>query len=228
MNATVPLLTLLRLSCAGIVLAATLAACSKPPPASSQESASADEDVRKGRANGSSDTGTTVIGKAPVGSTGAAPIVIFEPRHSVPLPEPATVPYLDQLAREFIPSVLFVRTGHRARFLNNDGELHNVNVKHSETLEQAFNVALPPGITYVHTFERPGVYNVSCDAHSGMSAQIIATSSPYAALADSNGNFEIPHVVPGTYAVIVYTGDEQIEKTVEVAGSRTEVSLTRQ
>ena len=68
---------------------------------------------------------------------------------------------------------------------------------------------------------------MSCDAHSGMSAQIIATSTPYVVLADTNGHFEIPHVVPGPYAVTVYAGAEPIEKTIEVIGSRTEIDLTR-
>ena len=137
-------------------------------------------------------------------------------------------PYMDQLSRNFIPSILFVRTGHRAQFLNSDEELHNVNVKNGKTREQAFNVALPPGISYVHTFEDSGVYDVNCDAHPSMTAQIIAASSPYVVLADANGHFEIPHVVPGTYALTVYTGAEPIEKTVEVTGSRTEVDVTRQ
>ena len=224
----VSLLTQRRLGCAGIVLAATLAACSKPAPASSREPASAGEAAIMAPTNASSSTGTTVIGKAPVTDTGTAAIVILEPRHSAPLPEPATTPSMDQLARNFIPSVLVVRTGHRAQFLNSDEELHNINVRNGETREQAFNVALPPGISYVHTFEDSGVYNVSCDAHPGMSAQIIAASSPYVALADPNGHFEIPHVVPGTYAVTVYAGAEPIEKTVEVTGSRTEVDVTRQ
>src|SRR5688500_4987761 len=224
----VSLLTQQRLSCAGILLAATLAACSKPASAPSRESASASEAVSTGPTSASSNTGTTVIGKAPVTDTGAAAIVILEPRHSAPLPEPATTPYMDQLSRTFIPSVLFVRTGHRAQFLNSDEELHNINVKNGKTLEQAFNVALPPGITYAHTFEHSGVYDVRCDAHSGMSAQIIAASSPYIALADSTGHFEIPHVVPGMYAVTVYAGAEAIEKTVEVTGLRTEVNVTLQ
>jgi plastocyanin len=224
----VPLLTQQRLGCAGIVLAATLAACSKPAPASSRDSARAGEAASPAPASGSSNTGTTVIGRAPVTHTGAAAIVILEPRHAAPLPEPATMPYMDQLSRNFIPSVLFVRTGHRARFLNSDEELHNINVKNGKTREQAFNVALPPGISYAHTFEDSGVYDVSCDAHPGMSAQIIAASSPYIALADSNGQFEIPGVVPGMYAVTVYAGAEPIEKTVEVTGSRTEVNVTDQ
>ena len=224
----VPPLTQQRLGCAGIVLAVTFAACSKPAPASSRESASASEAVSTVPRLASSNTGTTVFGTAPVNDTGAAAVVVLEPRHSVPLPEQATMPYMDQLSRTFIPSVLFVRTGHRTQFLNSDEELHNINVKNGKTREQAFNVALPPGITYVHTFEHSGVYDVSCDAHSGMSAQIIAAASPYVTLADSNGHFEIPHVVPGTYAVTVYAGAEAIEKTVEVTGSRTEVDLTRQ
>ena len=154
--------------------------------------------------------------------------MILEPRHSAPLPEPATTPYMDQLARNFIPSVLFVRTGHQAQFLNSDEELHNINVKNGKTREQAFNVALPPGISYVHTFEHSGVYDVSCDAHPGMSAQIIAASSPYIAVADANGHFEIPHIIPGTYALTVYAGAEPIEKVIEVTGLRTEVDVTRQ
>ena len=225
----VPLTIQKRLGCAGIVLALSLAACSKPAPASSsQESASTGEAVSTGPASASSNTGTTVIGRAPVTDTGAAAIVILEPQHSTPLPEPATMPYMDQLSRTFIPSVLFVRTGHRAQFLNNDEELHNINVKNGKTREQAFNVALPPGITYAHTFEHSGVYDVSCDAHPGMSAQIIAATSPYSVLADSDGHFEIPNVVPGKYAVTVYAGAEPIEKAVEVTGLRTEVNVTRQ
>src|SRR5688500_1950454 len=223
----VRLLTRQRCGGAGIVLAATLAACSKSAPETSRESASAAEAVTTSPTSESSNTGTTVVGRAPVTDTGTAAIVILEPLHSAPLPEPVAMPYMDQLSRTFIPSVLVVRTGHRAQFLNSDEELHNINVKDGKTREQAFNVALPPGISYVHTFEHSGVYDVSCDAHSGMSAQIIAASSPYVAFADPNGRFEIPHVVSGTYTITVYAGAEPIEKTVEVTGSRTEVDVTR-
>ena len=169
-----------------------------------------------------------MVGSAPITDSGTPAIVILEPRHSVPLPEPVTTPYMDQLSRTFIPSTLFVRTGHRAEFLNSDEELHNINVKNGKTRDQIFNVALPPGITYLHTFEQSGVYDVSCDAHSGMSAQIIATSTPYVVVADTNGHFEIPHVVPGPYAVTVYAGAEPIERTIEVSGARTEIDVSRQ
>jgi hypothetical protein len=185
------------------------------------------EPASTGHASASHNPEAVVVGRAPITNTGTPAIVILEPRHSVPLPEPVRMPSMDQLSRTFIPSVLFVRAGHRAEFLNSDEELHNINVKNGKTKDQVFNVALPPGITYLHTFEQSGVYDVSCDAHSGMSAQIIATSTPYVVFADTNGHFEIPHVVPGPYAVTVYAGAEPIEKTIEVIGSRTEIDLTR-
>src|SRR5688500_5391095 len=207
----VRLLTRQRCGGAGIVLAATLAACSKSAPETSRESASAAEAVTTSPTSEASNTGTTVVGRAPNTDTGTAAIVILEPRHSAPLPEPATLPSTAQLSRTFLASVLSVRTCHRAQILYSCEELHNTNVENGKTREQAFNVALPPGISYVHKFEHSGVYDVSCDAHSGMSAQIIVASSPYVALADSNGHFAIPHVVSGTYAVIVYAGAEPIE-----------------
>ncbi len=168
-----------------------------------------------------------MVGRAPITNSGTPAIVILEPRHSVPLPEPVTTPYMDQLSRTFIPSLLFVRTGHRAQFLNSDEELHNINVKNGKTRDQVFNVALPPGITYLHTFEHSGMYDVSCDAHPGMSAQIVATSTPYVVLAAANGHFEIPNVVAGPYGVTVYAGAEPIEKAIEVIGPRTEIDVSR-
>jgi hypothetical protein len=103
-----------------------------------------------------------VVGRAPITNTGTPAIVILEPRHSVPLPEPLTTPYMDQLSRTFIPSVLFVRAGHRADFLNSDEELHNINVKNGKTKDQVFNVALPPGIT--HFIDRTAWLTSHCAA----------------------------------------------------------------
>ena len=153
--------------------------------------------------------------------------MILEPRHAAPLPQPATTPYIDKLARNFIPSVLFVRTGQRAQFLNSDEELHNINVKNGKTREPALNVALPPGISYAHTFEHSGVYDVSCDAHPGMSAQIIAASSPY--VAPRRYQWSVRNSARRARHVRRHRvrGDEPIEKIVEVTGSRTEVNVTR-
>ena len=211
--------------CAGIVLTAAIAACSKPAP--SPDSAPTAEAERAGRADASSNGDTLVVGQAPVTNTGTPAIVILEPRHSAPLPEPAMMPYMDQASRNFIPSILFVRTGYPADFRNSDEELHNINVKDGGTHEQIFNVALPPDVNYRHTFARSGVYDVSCDIHGAMTAQIIAAASPYVMPADADGHFEIPNVVRGPYLVTVYAGAAPIERMVEVTGARTELNLTQ-
>jgi hypothetical protein len=166
-------------------------------------------------------TPAVVTGKAPVTTSGIPAIVILEPRHSARLPEPVGVPVMDQVARSFVPPILFVRTDRPTEFRNSDDELHNINVKDGVTFEQAFNVAVPTGEVYIHTFKRTGAYDVTCDIHAGMSAQIVATSTPYVTLADSNGNFAFPNVVPGTYALTVYAGVQTIERTLEVTGQRT-------
>ena len=198
---------------AGIAAAIIFSGCQGSPP----DSASA---------SGSPGSAAAVVaGKAPVTTSGIPAIVILEPRHSVQLPEPGGVPVMDQVARSFVPPVLFVRTDHPTEFRNSDDELHSINVKDGVTFEQAFNVAVPTGERYIHTFKHTGAYDVTCDIHAGMSAQIVATSTPYVTLADSEGNFAFPNVVPGTYALIVYAGVQTIERTLEVAGQRTDVDV---
>jgi len=201
---------------AGIAAAILFSACS--PPGSPPDAPSVSGPPGPAPA--------VVAGKAPVTTSGIPAIVILEPRHALQLPEPGGVPVMDQVARSFVPPVLFVRTDHPTEFRNSDDELHNINVKEGVTFEQAFNVAVPTGERYVHTFTRTGAYDVTCDIHAGMSAQIVATSTPYVTLAGSDGAFAFPDVVPGTYALTVYAGVQTIERTIEVAGPRTEVDAT--
>jgi plastocyanin len=199
-----------------IVTALILAACSKQrstsdpaPPPPSPASAPA-----------------VVTGRVPVITGGTPAVVILEPRDTGQVPPPSNMAVMDQVARSFIPPILFVRTGHAAEFRNSDDELHNINVKDGVTHQQAFNVAVPTGGQYLYTFKATGVYDVSCDIHAGMSAQIVATSTPYATLADPEGRFTFPDVVRGSYALTVYAGVRTIERTIEVAGPRTEVDAT--
>jgi len=199
-----------------IVSALILSACSKQgsttDPASPPPSAGS--------------TPAVVTGRVPVTTSGTPAVVILEPRHTGQVPAPSNMPVMDQVARSFIPPILFVRTGHAAEFRNSDDELHNINVKDGVTHQQAFNVAVPTGGQYLYTFKGTGVYDVSCDIHAGMSAQIVATSTPYATLADPGGRFTFPDVVRGTYALTVYAGVRTIERVIEVSGPRTEVDAT--
>jgi hypothetical protein len=153
-------------------------------------------------------------------------VVVLEPRHSHALPEPAGVPYMDQEARTFIPSVMFVRTGYPAEFRNSDEEMHNVNVKDLEKRTQLFNVAIPVGGKYTHHFDARGIFDVSCDVHPGMSAEIVATTGPYVTFTSAGGHFEFAGVVPGPYTLFVYAGAQRIEQPIEVSAPATVIDVS--
>ena len=151
--------------------------------------------------------------------------MIFEPQPGGEMPAQTDVPFMDQVQQTFTPPVLLVRTGQPTEFRNNDDVLHNVRVREDETRLPAFNVAIPTGEKYLFSFPRDGFYDVGCDFHPVMFAQIVATSSPYAAISDVEGNFSIDAVPHGAYKAIVYAGGKKIERAVEIAAGKTVVDL---
>ena len=132
---------------------------------------------------------------------------------------------MDQVQQTFTPPMLLVRTGQPTEFRNNDDVLHNVRVREDATKLPAFNVAIPTGEKYVFSFPRDGFYDVGCDIHPGMFAQIVSTSSPYATIADAEGAFSIDGIPAGTYKAVVYAGGQKLEKVVEVAAGQTSIDL---
>lgn len=210
-----------RLGFTAIILSFIAAACSNPSTglkAPAESPAPAESTSPESVAH-------AVVGHTPPPKGGSPTIVVLASRAPREFPPQAERPYMDQVSLTFIPSVLFVRTRQPAEFRNSDSELHNVRVREEATKAGTFNVAIPAGEVYLHTFERDGFYDVGCDIHPGMFAQILATSTPYTAVADSDGNFAFPDVAPGSYTITVYAGTKQIERPVEVAGARTEINL---
>jgi plastocyanin len=167
-----------------------------------------------------------VTGKVPTLPGGMSSFVILTPADpGATLPAPASS-VMDQVQREFIPSLLFVRTGQETQFRNSDSEFHNVSVRDTARKTDAFNVGIPPGAVHRHTFEHDGFYDVSCDIHPAMSATIVAASTPYTAMADDTGSFTMYGVEPGSYNATVYAGGRNFQRTVQVTGDRTELDLS--
>lgn len=202
-----------------IALLTLLAACSTPASEPvAPKSADPEADAAKARGE------AIVVGKAPAASGGLASILILEPKDPREFPAPAAPPVMDQISQVFTPGVLFVQTGQPAEFRNSDEILHNIRVRNDETKEAAFNIALPTGGTYAYTFHKEGFYDVGCDIHPAMAAVIIASKSPYTALAEQDGRFVIGKPVPaGTYTLTVFADVRRIDRTVEIAAGRTDL-----
>ena len=117
-----------------------------------------------------------------------------------------------------------VVVGTTVRFLNNDPEPHNVY-----SPEGRYNLGTwPTGETRDHLFEKPGIYTQLCNIHPDMLAYVVVVETPYFAVTDKDGRFEVEGVPPGQYLLWAWhekkDGLEQ-EITVE-AGRDLELALT--
>jgi plastocyanin len=156
---------------------------------------------------------------------GATAVVVLAPKETRTFAPQEEKPIMDQASLTFTPELLFVRAGQPAEFRNSDDTLHNVNVKHEETREQAFNVAIPTGGNYAYTFGRDGFYRVGCDIHPAMAASIFAATTPFTTLAAGDGSFTFDNIPPGAWTVTVYTAGKRLHKDVEVKVGVTEVTV---
>jgi plastocyanin len=208
-----------RLVLAGLL--AVMSGCSKsaaPPPAAETPAAPPVS------ASATESPSGTVVGKV-TGTGGATAVVVLEPRDARTFPPQAETPVMDQAGLTFGPELLLVRTGEPVEFRNSDDTLHNVHVTHEETKTPAFNVAIPTGNSYTHTFDRDGFYRVGCDIHPSMAASIFAATTPYTTLAGTDGSFTFADVAAGAWTVSVYTSGKRLHKDVDVTGGVTNVTV---
>jgi len=96
------------------------------------------------------------------------------------------VAYMDQQGQMFMPDTVLARTGQPFHFRSSEDVLHNVRVIRSDK-KPIFNVATPPFGSYMHTFDEPGLYNVTCDIHATMRGTVYVASTPYVGTADERG-----------------------------------------
>jgi plastocyanin len=213
-------MTRCRASALALLLVSLGSGCTTPaePP----QTAAPAPVPRHAAATSANGTMGSVVGKVPAAGTA---VVVLEPRTARTFSPQLEKPVMDQVGLTFGPELLLVRTGQPVEFRNNDDTLHNVNVKHEETREQAFNVAIPTGGAYEHTFPRDGFYRVGCDIHPAMAASIYAASTPYTAVAGSDGRFTFADVPAGAWRITVYTGGRRLQTDVEVKGAVTEVTV---
>jgi plastocyanin len=110
---------------------------------------------------------------------------------------------LTQKDKSFEPHVLVVPVGAAVEFPNKDPWFHNV---FSLFEGKRFDLGLyEAGESRIVHFDRVGISYIFCNIHPEMSAVVIAVRTPYYALADRAGNFNIADVPPGRYLLHVWS-----------------------
>jgi len=161
--------------------------------------------------------------------TGIVPknaIVTLLPASGAP-PVPAEPAVLDQISKQFLPHTLLARVGQPVEFRNSEDMPHNVSVVRRESGKEVFNVGTEPHQKYVHTFDRVGEFDVTCDIHEGMEATVIVSRGPMTTIAGDDGRFSLPNVAFGSYTLSLTYSGQTVEQAIEVSGARTEVTLSR-
>ena len=191
-----------------VTLSAVIAACnSSAPPAAPAAAPTA--------------TSSEVTGIVPK----HAIVTLLPPTGEPPMPaEPAL---LDQISKQFIPRTLMARVGQPVEFRNSEDMPHNVTVVRRESGSEVFNVSTDRGQKYVHTFDRVGEFDVTCDIHEGMEATVIVARGPITTTAGDDGRFSIPNVAFGSYKASVTFAGQTVEQPLNVSGARTELKLAR-
>jgi plastocyanin len=169
----------------------------------------------------SNTTATSVV----TGQAAPSSIIELEPM-GVDLPQPEGPVIMDQYGKAFVPETLHARAGQTVEFRNSEDIDHNIQVLRRPTGTTVMNESGSQGEIFRRTFE-PGVYDVICDVHPGMRGIIIASRSPYVAIADDRGRFELTSIPPGRYTVRVTDRGGVKTQMVDVQAPRTSVPAER-
>jgi hypothetical protein len=105
-----------------------------------------------------------------------------------------------QKEKRFVPHVLSVPVGSVVNFKNEDEIFHNVF-----SLKPQFDTGLHKGgeVTPIK-FDKPGVVELLCNIHATMLGYLVVVDTPWYAVADGGGAFQIKSVPPGEYEVQVW------------------------
>jgi plastocyanin len=171
------------------------------------------------------ESGGVITGKLSPTIAPPSALVVLEPEGGIEIPIKAEPALMDQAGTEFIPGFLLAQTGQAVLFRNSEDVLHNVRVTEVSQQKAIFNVATPPYGKYEHKFDRPGLYNVGCDIHATMRADILVTATPYTANTVEDGSFTMSNVKPGKYNLTVYTGGAPVARTIEVKSGKTDLGI---
>ena len=129
-------------------------------------------------------------------------VVLLRPLGRKTTVEPEAIT-LDNKQCAFTPHVQIATLGSELLLKNSDPILHTVHARMGN--ETLFNVGLPKWRRVMKRLDRAGVIRINCDVlHTWMSAAIVVTDTPYFALTDKSGDFQLEHLPAGEYDIEVW------------------------
>jgi len=143
----------------------------------------------------------TVSGGGSVGPGGAV-ITLRRVDGWTGRPAPLSRPLL-QKDKRFLPHVMAVPVGSSINFKNEDEIFHNV---FSLSPVAKFDTGLYKAGTAPEPvkFDKPGVVELLCNIHATMLGFLVVVDTPYYAVSESSGSFQIKNVPPGEYEASVW------------------------
>lgn len=108
---------------------------------------------------------------------------------------------IDQVNKEFVPTITTIVAGSDVSFPNSDDILHHV---YSFSSARTFNIPLygkGENDDYFETFPRPGIVEIGCNIHDWMLAYIYVGESNLMAVSDDDGALRLVGLPEGEFQV---------------------------
>jgi plastocyanin len=171
--------------------------------------------------------GSTLSGKVTAGK--GVSVVYVEAVAGKTFPPPAENVIIDQKGLLFQPHVAAVPVGATVEFLNSDKVAHNIfwpAISGNKKLTHNLGT-WPKGEKKSFQFNDLGVASLLCNVHPEMSGYVVVVATPYFAVTDNDGNYEIKNVPAGKYTLKTWSEDgKPTTQSVDVSGSGATADLT--
>jgi plastocyanin len=136
---------------------------------------------------------------------------------------------IDQRKMAFIPHVVVVLQGTTVDFTNSDPVGHNVywpSISGNKKLTHNLGT-WPKGEKKSFQFNDLGVAPLLCNVHPEMSGYVVVVATPYFAVTDKDGNFEIKDIPAGKYTLKSWSEDgKPATQGVDVTAGGATVEMT--
>ena len=140
---------------------------------------------------------------------------------TAPMPTPVV---MDQVGCKYVPHVIALTRGGSVEFRSSDGTMHNIHTLPVSEGSQPIDISQgPKGPPQTKQFNQPEIMlPVRCNNHPWMNAFINVSATPFFAVTDAEGHFNVTGLPAGTYtlaAVHEKMGEQTTTVTVEPRGT---------